>query len=410
MLWRPRSRRASRRSNKSLTHGIYLQPVRTIAIAACLGFALVAASAPFASDAAYPGANGRIVFVRQVAGPSPSGVPHRSHALYTIRPDATDERLLLDAVARYPAWSPDGESVVFSNDVDPTNSSRDDWELFVVSADGSRLRQLTFDGTTETSPSWSPDGSQIAFERGGAIWRMRASGVDQRMVVRDALSVAWSPDGRWLGLTRGDGSIEVVHPDGTGRRRVARLEHYSSKFGFGEAVEWTPDSRLALVGPRGLVTMSVDGKVRRLVSRRFNGGYEPAWAPDGRWIAFKSWNPYRLDMLSSDGKRLRLLTRSVEPVTDFSPDWQPLCTRRGTEGQDAIVGTSGADVLCGLGGSDRLEGGAGSDRLFGGRASDRIVARDGAFDVVGCGNGGNDLVIADRRDFVGVDCERVRRF
>ena len=382
--------------------------MRRIAIAACFACALVPAAAPLASDAAYPGWSGRIVFVRQVSGPSPSGLPLRSHALYTIRSNGTDERLLVDARAWDPAWSPDGESVVFSNDVDPTNSSLDDRELFLVPADGSRVKQLTFDAMAETSATWSPDGSQIAFERGGAIWRMRANGTHQRMVVRDALSVAWSPDGRWLGLTRGDGSIEVVHADGTGRRHLARAVHYSSKFGFGEAVEWTSNGRIALVGARGLVTMSADGKVRRGVSKRFNGGYQPAWSPDGRWIAVKSWNPDRLDVLSADGTRVRLLTRSVAPVSDFSPDWQPLCTRRGTDGPDAVVGTRGADVLCGLGGSDQLDGGAGPDRLFGGLATDRIVARDGAFDVVGCG-GGNDLVVADRRDFVGIDCERVTR-
>jgi hypothetical protein len=37
-----------------------------------------------------------------------------------------------------------------------------------------------------------------------------------------------------------------------------------------------------------------------------------------------------------------------------------------------------------------------------------LVARDGEFDVVGCGPG-RDRVVADRGDLVGVDCERVSR-
>ena len=46
--------------------------------------------------------------------------------------------------------------------------------------------------------------------------------------------------------------------------------------------------------------------------------------------------------------------------------------------------------------------------LFGGDGDDRIDARRGGFDVVGCGPG-TDRVVADRRDLVGVDCERVAR-
>jgi len=38
--------------------------------------------------------------------------------------------------------------------------------------------------------------------------------------------------------------------------------------------------------------------------------------------------------------------------------------------------------------------------------NDRISARDSTFDVVGCGRG-RDVVIADRRDLVGADCELV---
>jgi hypothetical protein len=55
-----------------------------------------------------------------------------------------------------------------------------------------------------------------------------------------------------------------------------------------------------------------------------------------------------------------------------------------------------------------MEGGAGQDRLFGEEGNDRFLARDGEFDVIGCGPG-RDTVLADRQDLVGVDCEVVRR-
>ena len=75
---------------------------------------------------------------------------------------------------------------------------------------------------------------------------------------------------------------------------------------------------------------------------------------------------------------------------------------------DAIQGSAGADQLCGLGGADVITGGKGRDRIFGQIGDDRIHARDGTFDVIGCGPGA-DTVHADRSDYVGVDCERVTR-
>ncbi|MCW2961853.1 MAG: hypothetical protein JWM90_2240 [Thermoleophilia bacterium] len=96
------------------------------------------------------------------------------------------------------------------------------------------------------------------------------------------------------------------------------------------------------------------------------------------------------------------------------------------DGNDLARGGSGNDSLFGQGGNDQLFGGAGKDRLFGGVGNDlldggpgadllsgeagrdRIIARDGVRDVIRCGSG-FDTVIADRRDVVSRDCERVQR-
>ena len=88
----------------------------------------------------------------------------------------------------------------------------------------------------------------------------------------------------------------------------------------------------------------------------------------------------------------------------------------GTGGGDAITGRGGRDRLDGRGGADcvkggkrgdRLRGGQGRDRLSGGAGRDRIDAADGRRDRVRCGPG-QDRVVADRKDRVAGDCERVR--
>jgi Tol biopolymer transport system component len=64
-------------------------------------------------------------------------------------------------------------------------SSRDgNWEVYVVSTDGSGLKRLTNNDAADGLPTWSPDGKSIAFvsNRSGAwaIWVMDANGASQR--------------------------------------------------------------------------------------------------------------------------------------------------------------------------------------------------------------------------------------
>ena len=66
------------------------------------------------------------------------------------------------------------------------------------------------------------------------------------------------------------------------------------------------------------------------------------------------------------------------------------CAIAGTPGRDTMRGTPWADVL------------------FAGRGNDVVLVRGGGRDVVRCGLG-RDRVVADRRDRVARDCERVER-
>ena len=109
-------------------------------------------------------------------------------------------------------------------------------------------------------------------------------------------------------------------------------------------------------------------------------------------------------------------------------------------GSDNALGGSGDDFVLGDDGSDRVVGEEGRDLLFGGRGADHIVGQEGddwlvegdlrnfskdtlsggegddifavdnvpaVKDIVSCGRG-FDRVIADRKDVVARDCERVR--
>ena len=107
---------------------------------------------------------------------------------------------------------------------------------------------------------------------------------------------------------------------------------------------------------------------------------------------------------------------------------------------DTLVGGTGSDFLLGDDGPDRVQGNEGRDLVLGGRGADRLSGGDGidiftsgpieervtntlsggdggdifvvdnvpaAKDRVSCGRG-FDRVIADRKDVVAADCEKVR--
>ena len=79
-----------------------------------------------------------------------------------------------------PRWSPDGTKIAFQEQV---NSH---YEIFVIGANGTGLKQLTNVAYDNTDPAWSPDGKKIAFlsqrDNGTNVYVMNADGSDQKKI------------------------------------------------------------------------------------------------------------------------------------------------------------------------------------------------------------------------------------
>jgi Tol biopolymer transport system component len=106
-----------------------------------------------------------------------------------------------------PAWSPDGETILFTRQTGETGR-----DLYRIDAAGGAATSLTSDPGDDADPAWSPDGSRIAFARRAAggdavdhLFVMNADGSQVEPLVAEEpgggppaggdADPTWSPDG-----------------------------------------------------------------------------------------------------------------------------------------------------------------------------------------------------------------------
>jgi Tol biopolymer transport system component len=204
-----------------------------------------------------------------------------------------------------PAFSPDGNFVVFAWSGPDFTASGDLW---VKAVDGEALRRLTdTPRANEVYPAWSPDGRQIAFNRSEgretlSVHVMSALGGAEQKVADRGVRPTWLPDSRSLVFhDRVAGSLAPVHYVlATGERR--QLTTPPAGF-FDVLPKVSPDGTMVAFvrSTRGLLTLfggttmaapfvvpmaggdpvQLDDWVRTV------GG--PEWTPDSREIFYPRW-------------------------------------------------------------------------------------------------------------------------
>ncbi len=187
-----------------------------------------------------------------------------------------------------PKFSPTNEKIVFTTYFPAT----DNYDVFIMNADGSDKQNLTNSPYYEKHPQFSPDGSFIIFQ----AWQ------------KGKMEIFFSNllDGNIINLTRNTASHDII-PQGNA---------------------FSPDEQEIVFtserdGNRNIYIMNTDGTNQIQLTDHSAADYEPVYSPDGLSIIFTSERDGNKEIYIMNNNGLNLKNLSNNPADDWNPRYYP---------------------------------------------------------------------------------------
>ncbi|MCB9465911.1 MAG: PD40 domain-containing protein [Candidatus Eisenbacteria bacterium] len=233
--------------------------------------------------------------------------------------------------AGWPKWSPDGSHLVLVADWAEMGHE----QVYLLSADGSEVEQVTDLPGRSAGPAFAPDGERVAFYYRAStddpygVWIKELTSNTEPMELVQLIGapfheVAWSPDGERIAYTdklAGSRQIFLVDPATGSSTWLA-----GGSGSEASSPAWSPDgSKIAYVGfdSNGyhIWTMNADGTESvQLTTSGDNSN--PCWSPDGMHIVYSAYDTVgQLWTIPATGGAPVQVTTSNEFA--FAPAWSP---------------------------------------------------------------------------------------
>jgi Tol biopolymer transport system component len=229
----------------------------------------------------------------------------------------------------FPSWSPDGQKITFSS------NKTGNHEIYTIYSDGYGLCRLTYNSNIDFFPRWSPVGDKIVYisqaEGNRDIYVMDCEGLDKKRITDNEdydYLCGWSPDGsQILFSSPNDGQYDlfIVDPD----NMIKKALTYSSDDEV--LASYSPQGdKIAFIKDSDLYVMDNDGMNPHLLTNNFRTYYTyPEWSPGGYRIVFcigpsvAEMGDIRTYIIDSDGSNLMELDLARSWSWYIYPQWSP---------------------------------------------------------------------------------------
>jgi Tol biopolymer transport system component/DNA-binding winged helix-turn-helix (wHTH) protein len=228
----------------------------------------------------------------------------------------------------FPAWSPDGKTIVFAGADIPGES-----HIWAVSAEDGSVHSIYTTQSGVGRVQWLPDGSGLLavirddpVQAQGQLWYISYPAGEAKRVTNDLTDYAGldlARDGKSLVTVENTISSDLWVASGDGFANAKQIT--SDRTGVG-GISAASERKIVFVNQKGdLFSIDEDGSNLALLSRTVHGNANPCVCPDGRYITFESRvsgqsNIWKMD---ADGSHVTQLTKSGSAASPLcSPDGQ----------------------------------------------------------------------------------------